>query len=121
MDFDSTDALMILTTIHTQDLRDQEGDKARGRNTLPNAMGDGPTRVLMSSFIYFWSFAAPFYWKCSVVGYLLPGLSGIFVATRYLLQRTRKADRFNFHLQSLLWLPAIYATPMFSQAVAMAA
>lgn len=115
-----TDALLILTTIHTQDFRDLDGDKARGRNTLPLAMGDGLCRVVMSSFIVFWSFACPAYWECSVVGYLLPGLLGILAASRFLLCRTRKADRFSFNIYSLLWLPAIYSTPLFSQAVARA-
>ncbi|KAL2273703.1 hypothetical protein FJTKL_04157 [Diaporthe vaccinii] len=111
-------ALLILTTIHTQDFRDFEGDKARGRNTLPLAMGEGLTRVVMSSFIVFWSFACPAYWECSVLGYLLPGLIGITTACRFLLcTKDRKADRVSFNFYSMLWLPAIYATPMFSQAV----
>lgn len=113
-------ALVILTTIHTQDLRDLDGDKARGRNTLPLAMGEGATRVVMSFFICFWSFACPAWWECSVAGYLLPGLLGTFVAGRFLFLTSRKSDRFSFHLYALLWLPSIYSTPMFSQAVASA-
>lgn len=97
-----------------------EGDKSRGRNTLPLAMGDGITRIVMSSFILFWSVACPTYWECSLVGYLLPGLVGTFVASRFVFCRTRKADRLSFHCYSLLWLPTLYATPMFSQAVARA-
>ncbi|KAG8156372.1 hypothetical protein KVR01_013713 [Diaporthe batatas] len=114
-------ALIIFTTIHLQDLRDLDGDKARGRNTLPLALGEGATRVLMSFFVFFWSFAAPAWWACSVMGYLVPGLIGTFVAGRFLLCKTRKADHFSFHLYALLWLPSIYSTPLFSQAVATAA
>lgn len=80
-------------------------------------MGDGLTRGVMAFFICLWSFACPAYWECSIVGYLLPGLLGIFVSSRFLLYKSVKADRFSFNLYSLLWLPAIYATPMFSQAV----
>lgn len=108
---------MILTTIHTQDFRDMEGDAARGRNTLPLALGEGITRVIMSAFILFWSVVGPAYWECSVWGYLLPVLLGTTVAGRFVFCTTRKADRLSFHMYSLGWLVSLYATPMFSQAV----
>ncbi|KAI1119863.1 hypothetical protein F5Y10DRAFT_273647 [Nemania abortiva] len=37
-------SLVIITTIHVQDMEDQEGDILRGRQSLPLQIGDGPTR-----------------------------------------------------------------------------
>jgi hypothetical protein len=49
---------VILTTMHTQDLKDQIGDQSRGRNTASIAIGDGPARWSLSVPIFVWSLYA---------------------------------------------------------------
>ncbi|KAH6879509.1 hypothetical protein B0T10DRAFT_464547 [Thelonectria olida] len=76
--------LNTFSTVQIQDLRDQEGDKARGRRTVPIAMGDIATRWVTSMLILFWSVACPTYWADSTVtaGHMLPLLIGTIVAFR---------------------------------------
>ncbi|KKY35443.1 hypothetical protein UCDDA912_g04575 [Diaporthe ampelina] len=103
--------LNTLTTVQIQDFRDQEGDKIRGRRTIPLVAGDGLSRVITSVIILFWSIALPVYWESSFLELLWPLLTGGFVAAHLLLCRSTKADRMTFHLYSLAWLPALYAVP----------
>ncbi|KAI3395421.1 hypothetical protein diail_1350 [Diaporthe ilicicola] len=103
--------LNTLTTVQIQDFRDQEGDGARGRKTMPLAMGDGLCRVVTALCIVFWSIALTVYWESGFLEALWPVLTGVFVATRLLLHKSAKADRMTFHLYTLVWLPALYAIP----------
>ncbi|KAI4602865.1 hypothetical protein KJ359_008085 [Pestalotiopsis sp. 9143b] len=41
-------SMIILTTMHVQDLKDQVGDRRAGRRTLPLVVGDGVCRVLLA-------------------------------------------------------------------------
>lgn len=103
--------LNTLTTVQIQDFRDQEGDKIRGRRTVPLVMGDGLCRVLTSIIILFWSVALPVYWESRFLEVLWPLVTGGIVAARLLLYRSAKDDRMTFHLYTLTWLPALYAIP----------
>ncbi|KAI1778945.1 UbiA prenyltransferase family-domain-containing protein [Hypoxylon cercidicola] len=105
------------TTIHIQDLKDQDGDRARGRRTVPLVVGDRTTRWITALFISFWSMTCPAYWGHGrpTVGYILPVLIGFTIAARVLLRRSVKADRIAFQLYTLLWLPALYAVPFLSK------
>ncbi|KAJ0290546.1 hypothetical protein CBS470a_003856 [Colletotrichum nupharicola] len=47
--------LVAGTTIQVQDLKDYEGDKARGRHTFPVILGDAFTRFGICVGIMFWS------------------------------------------------------------------
>ncbi|KAK3934134.1 UbiA prenyltransferase family-domain-containing protein [Diplogelasinospora grovesii] len=109
--------LTTLTTVQIQDMRDQEGDAARGRRTMPLALGDGPTRAITALLICFWSLACPAYWGngAFTAGYVLPLLIGTFVAARTLACRSVKADRKTFHYYTLVWLPALYSIPLLSR------
>ncbi|KAK6220910.1 hypothetical protein LQW54_001830 [Pestalotiopsis sp. IQ-011] len=46
-------SMVILTTMHVQDLKDQVGDRRAGRKTLPLVAGDGVCRVLLAVFVPF--------------------------------------------------------------------
>ncbi|KAJ3499843.1 hypothetical protein NLG97_g35 [Lecanicillium saksenae] len=110
-------ALNTLSTVQIQDLRDQEGDKARGRSTMPIAMGDPLTRWITAIFIAAWSIVCPGYWARGhlTAAFALPVLVGSLVAARVLVLRTAKADRLSFHVYTLLWLPSLYLVPLLSQ------
>ncbi|OTA97999.1 hypothetical protein M426DRAFT_70597, partial [Hypoxylon sp. CI-4A] len=105
--------LNTITTIQTQDLRDQDGDRARGRRTVPLVVGDTGTRWITALLISFWSIVCPAYWGQGhfTAGYVLPTLIGCSLSVRILVCRSVEADRITFHIYSLLWLPALYAIP----------
>lgn len=111
--------LECLTTIHIQDMRDQEGDAARGRRTMPIAIGSKPTRWITCLTVTFWSLACPLYWANGNLhgGFVLPLLTGGVVAFRMLFCTSVPGDRLTWHLYSLTWLPALYATPLLSRFV----
>ncbi|KAI1496244.1 UbiA prenyltransferase family-domain-containing protein [Biscogniauxia marginata] len=109
--------LTTLTTVQIQDLRDQAGDHARGRRTIPLVLGDVTTRWVTALFIWFWSIVCPAYWGngAFTAGYILPLLVGTYVSLRALFCRSVKDDRTTFHLHTLLWLPTLYAVPLLSK------
>jgi 4-hydroxybenzoate polyprenyltransferase len=50
---------IITTTIQTQDFRDEIGDRARGRLTIPISMGRKPALLTVIAAVAFWSVYAP--------------------------------------------------------------
>ncbi|MCJ1243255.1 hypothetical protein MMC30_000452 [Trapelia coarctata] len=104
-------AAVILSTMHVQDLKDQEGDHSRERKTLPLVIGHWATRCLIASAVLFWSIACPLFWGLGLAGYALSGISGAVVATRALLLRDTGADRLTWKLWSL-WLMGLYFLPL---------
>ncbi|KAJ3478533.1 hypothetical protein NLG97_g8554 [Lecanicillium saksenae] len=111
-------ALNTLTTLQLQDLRDTAGDKARGRYTMPIAMGDTLTRWITAALIAMWSFVCPGYWVADsylTAAFVLPVVVGLVVVLRMLTLRTSKADRMTFQVYALVWLPALYMVPLLSQ------
>lgn len=109
--------LTTLTTIQIQDLRDQEGDRACGRRTLPVVAGDRITRRITALFISFWSIACPSYWGNGrfTIGSVLPLLIGGTISVRVLLCRGLAADRSSLNFYTVLWLPALYSIPLLSR------
>ncbi|KAJ5720412.1 uncharacterized protein N7483_008346 [Penicillium malachiteum] len=82
---------IILTTMQIQDLKDQFGDKTRGRRTWPLVLGDRVSRWIISSFVLFWSIACPFFWNLPAWGYLWSGLPGVWVTFQVLRKRNDSA------------------------------
>jgi 4-hydroxybenzoate polyprenyltransferase len=62
---------VIGTTMQAQDMKDQEGDRARGRSTAPLVLGDGPARWTIAVPVMMWSVVCPLFWGLSFVGYVL--------------------------------------------------
>lgn len=102
---------IIASTIQIQDLQDQEGDRARGRNTAPLSLGDGVTRWSVSVLVFMWSCFCPAFWQLGIGGYILPICSGVVVARRLLLFRSPKADERSFAMWCF-WLGTIYILPL---------
>lgn len=109
--------LEILTTIQIQDIKDEEGDAARGRRTMPIIIGGKLTRWITSVTICFWSVACPMYWANGNLhcGFVLPLLIGATVIIRTLFCTSVPADRITWNMYTLMWLPALYATPLLSR------
>ncbi|KAK7973770.1 heterokaryon incompatibility protein-domain-containing protein [Apiospora arundinis] len=102
--------LVISTTIQTQDFRDQEGDAARGRWTLPLVIGDGPARLVTAASMLVWAFLCPWICGAGFVGYSLSVVTACVAAFGLLVYRTRSADGLSFKLWSV-WLTVVYLMP----------
>lgn len=100
-------AAVILTTIHGQDMHDQEGDRASGRHTIPLVYGDVPARWSLFVGIITWSIALGFRASDHPAYALAIVLSGLVVASRYLVFRTVKTDVLTFKFYCV-WLVSIY-------------
>ncbi|KAI2634466.1 hypothetical protein GGS21DRAFT_490523 [Xylaria nigripes] len=102
---------IITTTIHLQDLYDQEGDSIKGRQTMPLVIGDVPARLLAMSWMLFWAFLCPFYWTTSFAIRALFLSPGLLVAFRTMYYRTVAADKTTFK-HWLLWLSCVFCLPL---------
>ncbi|KAI2794604.1 hypothetical protein POX_a01203 [Penicillium oxalicum] len=71
---------IILTTMQVQDLKDQVGDRTRGRRTLPLVLGDKVSRWSIVGFTLFWSMLCCYFWQLPLWGYVLPLLTGLAVS-----------------------------------------
>lgn len=105
-------AAIITFTIQFQDMEDREGDRERGRRTLPIVLGDRLTRVVNAFVVLAFSFIAPIFWRLHWFGYTMPMALGSVIAGRTLLATTLLADKKTFKLWCL-WLVGLYLLPMF--------
>ena len=104
---------VILTTMQVQDLKDQEGDRARDRLTAPLVIGDASTRWTIAFPVLLFSIGCPAFWDLSLstIAGMIPVALGTTVAVRVLRFRSRSADRATWKLWSY-WLIALYALPL---------
>ncbi|KAH8427072.1 UbiA family prenyltransferase [Aspergillus melleus] len=104
--------LIVLMTIHVQDIPDIEGDAARGRLTLPIIHGQQAARISVAVGVLFWSIVCPKFWALDVVGYLiLLGPAGL-IAYRTMQLRWVLADEVTYQLWCV-WLILIYLLPLY--------
>lgn len=108
-------SLVIMTTMHIQDLKDQQGDKILGRLTMPLVFGDGLCRLALAMFIPFWSFVSVRLWELNLVWSSFPCGLGIFVAARVLSKRHRQEDARTWRWWCI-WHASLYALPLLSKA-----
>ncbi|KAK8068367.1 UbiA prenyltransferase [Apiospora saccharicola] len=119
---------VILTTMHVQDLKDQEGDRRRERSTAPHVLGDGTARWTIAIPVGAWSVFCTAFWGfrgchwgrsmgiAVVVSAPLMGISayitmlGAWVAFRCVALRTPATDRATWQLWAL-WTASLYALP----------
>ena len=105
-------ASVIFTTMQVQDLKDQEGDSARGRKTLPLVLGDRPARWTVAVPVLVWSILCPSFWSLQAFSFATTILLGLGVAVRVVWRRGVDADRFTWKLWCL-WLTVLYLLPVF--------
>ncbi|KAI4131456.1 MAG: hypothetical protein LQ338_001198 [Usnochroma carphineum] len=104
---------VIASTMHVQDLYDQEGDKLRGRRTIPLVFGDRNARRSLALAILAWSFLAPAFWKLHATRYIPSVALGLLIVSR-LLGKTGRAvasDKRTYKVWSL-WIVSLYLLPL---------
>ncbi|KAI1133443.1 UbiA prenyltransferase family-domain-containing protein [Nemania abortiva] len=104
---------VILTTMQVQDLKDQEGDRTRGRQTIALCMGDRFSRLSIAFFVAFWSAACLFFWDLGPYGYVVPVLTGAITAYRVLSLKTPKDDATTWRWWAV-WTISLYLLPIIS-------
>ncbi|KAF7136823.1 hypothetical protein CNMCM5793_006341 [Aspergillus hiratsukae] len=102
---------VIGTTMHVQDMKDQEGDRAKGRRTAPLVIGDGAARWTIAIPTAFWSIACPAFWGLGPLGYALPVSIGFFIVFRILALRSFIADKRTWWLWTF-WTAIIWMLPL---------
>ncbi|KAK1977132.1 UbiA prenyltransferase family-domain-containing protein [Colletotrichum cereale] len=102
---------VILTTMQVQDLKDQAGDRGRGRATVPLFFGDRASRLSLAVLVPFWSCACLYVWRIRSLAVLLPTLSGAMVVVGVLRTRTPKTDSWAWKLWCL-WTVCLYCMPL---------
>ena len=105
-------ATIVSTTVQIQDLRDQDGDRSRGRKTAPICLGDELTRYSVIVPVMVWSVICPFFWVVDYFGYIVPVVLGGSLGVRLLLWRSVEADEASLKLWGL-WTFSIYLLPLY--------
>lgn len=101
---------VILTTMQVQDLKDQKGDKTRGRKTVALWLGEHFSRTSIAFFVCFWTFMCSYFWSLSpFVFVLIAGTGGVVV------QRLFLCTSHNEHAKTwrwwCLWHASLYTLP----------
>lgn len=94
-----------------QDMADQEGDRARGRGTMPLVLGDWPARWTIAVPVVFWSLACPIFWNLDVYAWIMPASIGLMVAVRLLTFRDVDSDKTTWYTWNF-WIVSLYLLPL---------
>lgn len=101
---------IILTTMQVQDLKDQTGDRTRGRRTIPLVLGDSVSRWVITGFVLFWSIVCATFWCSPWWAYFLPVGAGSLVGY-HVVERQNDAKAWKMWCA---WLVLVYALPWWS-------
>ncbi|CCF33476.1 hypothetical protein CH063_05665 [Colletotrichum higginsianum] len=102
---------VILTTMQVQDLKDQAGDRGRGRATVPLFFGDRASRLSLAILVPFWSCVCVYVWNIRSWAVLLPTMSGAMVVAGVLRTRSPETDARAWKLWCL-WTVCLYSLPL---------
>ena len=92
-------------------LADQEGDRARGRGTLPLIHGDWIARWTIAVPVMFWTVACLLFWELGLYAWILPSCLGGLVAFRTLVYRTVDGDKLTWYCWNF-WITSLYLLPL---------
>lgn len=109
-------SVIVASTMHIQDIYDQEGDKLRGRKTVPLVFGDATARYAVIFPVLVFSFLAPAFWMSTFFSFLPSAILGITIAIR-LIKNVRGVlahDKRTFIYWSC-WVISIHMLPLWAQ------
>jgi hypothetical protein len=87
---------IILTTIHTQDYKDIQGDTAAGRVTLPIAY-PMLSRVVTAFVLIGWSWGISRAWRLDYAAAAVMGVLSLVVGTSFVTRTNPRADKISFY------------------------
>lgn len=116
---------VILTTMQVQDLKDQEGDRLRGRKNVPLVFGERFSRWVIAICVSAWSVACVVFWATQMMassgrisfaalGFVVPLGLGWYVAFRALVLRGKPADARTWRLWCA-WTVGLYLLPLLAR------
>ncbi|KAF2827281.1 hypothetical protein CC86DRAFT_321203, partial [Ophiobolus disseminans] len=98
--------LVIFTTIHAQEFRDEAGDKARRRQNIITSIGHSRARLLLVTFMGFWCAFIPSWLGLTFKGAFVTLALGLWTAALTIwgmVKRTEKLDK-KMYLVWSCWL-----------------
>ena len=104
-------AAVVFSTVQTQDMYDQAGDRLRGRRTIPLVLGDSLGRWSIALPMVFWSWFVPRFWESTAAEYAAPVILGATVVFRTLNSRKVEDDKRTFRIWNI-WLVSLYLLPL---------
>lgn len=102
--------LIVFSTLQMQDMADIEGDKERGRRTLPIVHGDNAARWSIAIPVSLWSAYCPYFWQTNLLGYVLSAAFGGLLAIRILSFRSVASDLITWKVWCV-WTMTLYFLP----------
>ena len=105
-------AIIITTTVQTQDFGDRDGDKVCQRRTMPLVFGDTATRWITAPLIMGWSLVCPRMWDVDVQGYYLPVAVGSLLAGHIICCKSVTAGRLSWKVWCC-WMITIFVLPTY--------
>lgn len=104
---------IVAYTVQMQDFPDQEGDRSRGRRTVPLVIGDVEARWTVAIAVLIWSYVAPTFWPLGIKGHLVTSIPGAFIVVRVMTLRSPGPDMSTFKIWNL-WMMCLYVLPLLS-------
>ncbi|KAF7531606.1 hypothetical protein G7054_g8693 [Neopestalotiopsis clavispora] len=104
---------VILSTMQVQDLKDQKGDKTRGRKTIALFLGERVSRISTAFFVCFWSCVCAHLWDIGPLVCSFMAIIAATVALRVLLISTQQGDARTWRIWCF-WHASLYALPVLS-------
>lgn len=97
--------------MHIQDLKDQAGDKVRGRKSVPLVLGEDVARWSIAIPVMVSGILCPLFWNRNCGGHVVPVGLGAVVAGRTLLMRDQKEDERTWKLWAG-WTAYLFCLPL---------
>lgn len=104
---------IIFTTVHTQDMYDQDGDALRGRRTLPLVVGDASARWVTALSMAIWGPCCPIFWGAGPdsMAFMVSFGFAFTVIIRTLIYRDVSSDKLTFLLWNI-WVSIVFSLPI---------
>ncbi|OTA98542.1 hypothetical protein M426DRAFT_76935 [Hypoxylon sp. CI-4A] len=102
---------IVATTMQVQDLKDQDGDRARSRSTAPLDLGDWFCRLSIVLGVALWSAACLSYWSWPLIGLFVVLSLGSIVVRRLITLRNAIEDALTYRWWSI-WMISIFFLPL---------
>ncbi|KZT21919.1 hypothetical protein NEOLEDRAFT_1072671 [Neolentinus lepideus HHB14362 ss-1] len=102
---------IFATTIHTQDFKDVDGDRAIGRQTIPIVYGKHARWTVIGPLLL-WSAGLSVFWGLDVAASAAFVLLAMFVGVQYIIGKTVKDYQLAFYWYNV-WLTIAHALPAY--------